>query len=155
MKELNQNSKKWLADTLHYAGFVTWSGVGIVVSISLLMTACQSSVSQPAGQAQATAVSDVPTYAADIAPLLKQKCSACHGFLIAEKGLRLNSLERIFKGGESGPAVVPGAPQSSPLYTALSLPSTDVRHMPPLAAGPDLTNAQKKLIHDWIAAGAD
>jgi len=154
MKKLTENSKKWLSDKLHRGPVVARSGLILTLVFPLALTGCQSSSPQRGDQAPDAETSGAPSYEEDIAPLLKQKCTSCHGFLIAEKGLRLNSLERIHKGGESGPAVVPGAPDNSPLYTALSLPASDVRHMPPLAAGPDLTMAQKKLIHDWIAAGA-
>ncbi len=155
MKELTENSKKWRSGKFHRGAVVALLGGVVAMSISLVLTACQSSAPQHAEKSQTSNATGAPNYETDIAPLLKQKCSNCHGFLIAEKGLRLNSLGNILKGGESGPAVVPGSPQNSPLYTALSLPSTDVKHMPPLASGPDLTAAQKKLLGDWITAGAN
>jgi len=155
MKALTENSKKWTSVDLRSKLAFAWSGRALLLVSLTLITACQTAPPQTAGAGAATGGSATPSYDKDIAPLLKQKCSTCHGFLIAEKGLRLNSLANIFKGGESGPAVVPGAPQKSPLYTALSLPVSDVRHMPPVAAGPDLNAAQKNLIRDWILAGAN
>lgn len=157
MKKLTKNSKKWQLSKRVHATVAAWAWLGrvVVVAIALVLTGCQSPTPARSDQAELAGDASAPSYKADIAPLLKQKCSTCHGFLIAEKGLRLNSLANLFKGGESGPAVVPGAPQNSPLYTALLLPSTDVRHMPPLAAGPGLDDGQKALIRDWIVAGAN
>lgn len=95
-----------------------------------------------------------PTYAVEVAPILKEKCSACHGRLIGQKGLKLHTLAAVMKGGDSGPAVVPGSPESSLLYSALSLPNSDPRHMPPLAGGQPLSSAEIATLRAWIAAGA-
>ena len=95
-----------------------------------------------------------PTYANDIAPLLKQKCVACHGTLVAQKGLRLKKRDQVLAGGESGPAVVPGAPQRSPLYTSLLLPADDPRHMPPLTSEQTVSATEKEMLRRWIASGA-
>ena len=46
--------------------------------------------------------------------LLAEKCYSCHGDKKQKGGLRLDSLEAILKGGESGPAVVAGKPDGEP-----------------------------------------
>lgn len=97
----------------------------------------------------------VLTYKSDVAPILKANCTACHGGLVAQKGLKLSSLDKIMAGGESGPAVVPGSPQSSLLYTALLHPVADVRHMPPVASEKTLTAAEIATIRTWIENGAN
>jgi Planctomycete cytochrome C len=43
-------------------------------------------------------------YATQIKPLLKQKCYACHGALKQKAGLRLDTVQLLMKGGESGSA---------------------------------------------------
>ena len=52
-------------------------------------------------------------YERDVKPLLMQKCSACHGALKQNAGLRLDAAALIRKGGDSGPAVVPGSTSES------------------------------------------
>src|SRR5260370_27195671 len=53
-----------------------------------------------------------------IRPVLAQNCFACHTNS-QMGGLRLDSLEGLLKGGKSGPAVVPGAPEKSMMITAI------------------------------------
>ena len=50
-----------------------------------------------------------------VRPLLVKHCYECHGPQAeqAASGLRLDSLLSILKGGDSGPAVVPGKPEQS------------------------------------------
>src|SRR3954471_5378441 len=71
-----------------------------------------------------------------IRPLLVEKCQSCHGEEKAKAGLRLTDRESLLKGGESGPAVVPSAPDESPLVLAVRY--LDEPKMPPkqkLSAG--------------------
>jgi hypothetical protein len=48
-----------------------------------------------------------------IRPLLAKRCYTCHGEKKQKAGLRLDSLEAIKKGGESGPAIAPSNPDQS------------------------------------------
>src|SRR4051812_2289257 len=57
-----------------------------------------------------------PSFAADIRPLLEAKCLRCHGEKVRRADLDLRSVAAILKGGESGPAGIPGKPDESPLY---------------------------------------
>ncbi len=54
-----------------------------------------------------------------IRPLLAKNCWGCHG-QSAMGGLRLDSRETILKGGQSGPAAVPGKPEESLLIAAVA-----------------------------------
>ncbi len=54
-----------------------------------------------------------------IRPVLAGTCVKCHGPTKASGGLRLDSREAMLKGGEGGPAVVPGDPKSSRLIQAV------------------------------------
>ena len=57
-------------------------------------------------------------FEAQIRPLLVESCFDCH--TDDEKGgLRLDSRARMLKGGESGPAIVPGDPDASLLMKAV------------------------------------
>ena len=56
-------------------------------------------------------------------PLLAEHCYRCHSAK-AEKvkaGLLVDSREGLLKGGDSGPAVVPGQPEQSRLIEAVQL----------------------------------
>ena len=49
----------------------------------------------------------------DITPLLLLRCTVCHGGRKKEGGLDLRTRESMLKGGESGPAMIPGKPEES------------------------------------------
>ncbi|HKI19531.1 MAG TPA: c-type cytochrome domain-containing protein, partial [Isosphaeraceae bacterium] len=55
----------------------------------------------------------------NVRPLLAENCYSCHGDKKQKGGLRLDSLQAILKGGESGPAVVPAKPEDSLLVEAI------------------------------------
>src|SRR5439155_8002074 len=67
-----------------------------------------------------------------IRPVLVEKCFQCHSSQSKAPmgGLRLDSAENILKGGESGPAIVPGNPSQSLLIKAISYADLKLR-MPP------------------------
>src|SRR5579862_1207055 len=54
-----------------------------------------------------------------IRPLLADHCQKCHGPQKQKADLRLDSRASILKGGESGPAAVPGHPDKSLLIKAV------------------------------------
>ena len=49
-----------------------------------------------------------PTYAANIAPLLSAKCSACHNTTTMAGGMDLTTYAGLMKGGKDGAVIVPG-----------------------------------------------
>lgn len=92
-------------------------------------------------------------FEAKIRPMLVMHCYECHSAGAAAKqnlkgGLLLDSRDASRKGGESGPAVVPGKPGESLLISALKHDSFD---MPPKGKLPDEIIAH---FERWIAAGA-
>ena len=54
-----------------------------------------------------------------VKPLLDSRCVSCHGPDKVKGGLRLDSRPAMLKGGENGPAVVPGNPSQSLLLQAV------------------------------------
>ncbi|WP_202921257.1 PSD1 and planctomycete cytochrome C domain-containing protein [Anatilimnocola aggregata] len=91
-------------------------------------------------------------FSEQIEPVLKQHCYSCHSAdaKMVEGGLRLDGRELARRGGDSGPAVVPGKPAESLLVQAL-------RHeggleMPP--EQPKLTAATIAHFVRWIELGA-
>ncbi|CAN5222610.1 hypothetical protein BH23VER1_BH23VER1_25690 [soil metagenome] len=102
----------------------------------------------------ATSAPAAPAFDAEILPIFKAKCTQCHGLLFPQKGLRLTSLKNVLKGGDSGPAIIPGTPERSLLVQQFDLPKSDPKRMPPAAANLELTPSEKATISRWIAAGA-
>jgi hypothetical protein len=84
---------------------------------------------------------------AHVEPLLKDKCLECHNPTKPKSGLDLSSLQTMLRGGERGPAVVPGKPNESNLYKFLRTEADP--HMPPGSRKP-LGDEEVALIGKWI-----
>jgi len=87
----------------------------------------------------------------DVAPLFAQHCYHCHGPDEQEGLLRLDSKKVVFKGGQSGPALVPGKGAESILLQRLA-GLGDHEQMPPDAD--PLSDKQIGLVRAWIEQGA-
>src|SRR6476660_4931603 len=97
---------------------------------------------------------DAPSFN-EVRAIFAAKCLACHGNDPKElKGdYDLRTREAAIKGGESGEAaIVPGEPDKSPLYRAITW-EDDALQMPP-KANDRLSAEQVALVRRWIAAGA-
>jgi hypothetical protein len=94
---------------------------------------------------------DPVDYLRDVKPILAARCSACHGPDKQRSGLRLDTAAAVLKGGNSGPAVVPGKSGSSRLIQAVT-GAADVPAMPP--KGPRLAAAEVERLRAWIDQGA-
>lgn len=89
----------------------------------------------------------------DIQPLLELNCVACHREGYSKGGLRLDERELAFKGGESGPGIVPFQPKQSPVYTSTTLPPDHDALMPPTKKGGPLPKEKIELLASWIEQG--
>lgn len=56
----------------------------------------------------------------DVLPILLRRCIVCHGLRRQEGGLDLRTRSSLLKGGQSGPAIVPGKPAESLLVKRIS-----------------------------------
>jgi hypothetical protein len=98
-------------------------------------------------------------YATDIQPIFAKSCYPCHGPKTPKpKGnMRLDSLEGVLKGGEDGPALIPGDSAKSAMVAQVSHQGDPDDYMPPpknkANIGP-LTREQIGLIRAWIDQGA-
>ena len=90
-------------------------------------------------------------YLRDIKPVLKQRCYACHAALKQESGLRLDTAVAIQKGGDSGPAIVPGSVTESYLLQRVTA-EDEYERMPP--EGKPLSAEEIAHLKQWIAQGA-
>ena len=84
-----------------------------------------------------------------VRPLLAERCLECHGPEKHKANLRLDSLAAILKGGDSGPALVPGKPEESLLVQAIGYTS-DIK-MPPKSKLPEREIAD---LTQWVKLGA-
>ncbi|MEZ5325254.1 MAG: DUF1553 domain-containing protein [Verrucomicrobiales bacterium] len=89
-------------------------------------------------------------FEANIRPLLAGNCFKCHGEGKQKGGLRLDSIERINRGGESGAAVEPGDVEGSLLIRAIRRTDEDLA-MPPKHPLPASDIA---LLEQWVKMGA-
>ena len=89
---------------------------------------------------------------ADIEPILEEKCYRCHADDKVKGGLRLDSPRSIMNGGDGGAVLVPGKSIDSLLYLMTTYPEDDPDYMPQKGEG--LSQAEQKLLKDWIEAGA-
>ncbi len=91
-------------------------------------------------------------FARDVQPILKGRCLSCHDSRRHRGDLRLDVRTSTLRGGESGkPAVVPRNSQKSELIRRITSDNED-EVMPP--SGKRLSDAQVKLLRDWIDSGA-
>jgi hypothetical protein len=89
-------------------------------------------------------------FEAKVRPLLVEHCYRCHGPEKQKGGLRLDTREGARKGGESGPAIVPGKPADSRLVRAVRYTDADLR-MPP---SKQLRAEQVAILEKWVELGA-
>ncbi|HRI16357.1 MAG TPA: PSD1 and planctomycete cytochrome C domain-containing protein [Verrucomicrobiota bacterium] len=104
-----------------------------------------------ASLAVATTSSETDFFEQRIRPALSEHCFECHGAEKQKGGLRLDSRAQLLKGGDSGPAVVPGQPDESLLYQAITHRHADSA-MPPKK--PKLPEPVIVDFARWIREGA-
>jgi mono/diheme cytochrome c family protein len=91
-------------------------------------------------------------YQDQVKALLRERCFACHGPLRQESNLRLDTLQSMLQGGDSGSVLLPGEPDKSRIIERVR--STDSSRMPPEHEGEQLKDQQIELLSRWIAQGA-
>ena len=93
---------------------------------------------------------DIEFFERKIRPVLVDECYSCHSSEAKKVrgGLLLDTREGLLKGGDSGPSVVPGKPEESPLLEALRHEGLE---MPPEGKLPDAVVAD---FERWVTMGA-
>ncbi|MGH7223213.1 MAG: c-type cytochrome domain-containing protein, partial [Gemmataceae bacterium] len=87
-----------------------------------------------------------PDFDRIVAPLLSERCLACHGGNKPKGGLDLSRRRSAMEGGDQGAAIVPGKPDASVLWEYVN-----GGKMPPKKP---LSAAEKEVLRAWIVAGA-
>jgi Protein of unknown function (DUF1553)/Protein of unknown function (DUF1549)/Planctomycete cytochrome C len=113
------------------------SSIGLLVSLFLLRSAAGDD-------------SRETFFELKVRPVLAMKCLPCHGGKKTNSGLRVDSREALLRGGDRGPAIVPGKPAKSLLIQAVRQIDDDLK-MPPDRRLPDEATT---ALAEWIAAGA-
>jgi WD40 repeat protein len=95
-------------------------------------------------------------FAKEVYPLLKQSCLACHNATKAKAELNLETPQLMLKGGDGGPAVIPGKGAESLLLRTAAHQDEDLIMPPPgnKAKAAALTSEQLGLVKLWIDQGA-
>ncbi|MDB6024306.1 MAG: Protein of unknown function (DUF1553)/Protein of unknown function (DUF1549)/Planctomycete [Verrucomicrobiales bacterium] len=91
-------------------------------------------------------------FARDIQPILKNRCYDCHGPKKQEASLRWDQKASAMKGGESGPAIIPGKSAESLVVIAVAQLRDDLK-MP--KKGAPLERDEISLLRAWIDQGAE
>ncbi|AGA29841.1 DUF1553 domain-containing protein [Singulisphaera acidiphila] len=115
--------------------------IGIISLIATLISpSCAEAFADPDG---------VTFFEQKIRPVLVKECYSCHSAdaKALKGGLRVDSRAGLLAGGDSGPAVVPGKPEESPLLDALR---HDGIAMPPKSK---LSSAIVADFERWIKIG--
>src|SRR5437763_522431 len=87
-----------------------------------------------------------------VRPTLAGTCLPCHGGKKTGGGLRVDSREALLKGGDLGPAVVPGDPDGSLLVQAVRHTHDEVKMPPP--PGRRLPDDVAADLAAWVRSGA-
>jgi hypothetical protein len=96
------------------------------------------------------AAADKPvSFTKDIEPVLQGSCWKCHGSAIQLSKLDLRTRDGALKGGEKGPAIVPGKAEESKLYRLVA-----GLEKPAMPMDGKLTAEQISAIKEWIDQGA-
>lgn len=105
----------------------------------------------PANASRAT--NPTSFYTKHIHPIFDANCVSCHGESKVSGGLRLDTYDRLMRGGSDGVVIVPGNPDKSLLLHRVTLPAGHKLLMP--AEGePRLRAEEIAWIRAWIQQGS-
>ena len=117
-------------------------GRGLLATFALIAAA-----SAPAGEPTREGIE---FFERKVRPLLVENCHKCHGGEKHKGNLQLTSRANLVKGGDSGPAIVPGQPDRSLLIKAIRY-TDEMLRMPPRSKLADNHIAD---LTTWIKMGA-
>jgi hypothetical protein len=120
---------------------------GLVLGLALFSPAALR-----AAPADAPPAADTAFFEARVRPLLADRCYKCHSNQAKKQkgGLLLDSRAALLKGGDGGPAVLPGDPERSRLIQAVRQQGGPLK-MPP---GGKLPDTQVADLEEWVRWGA-
>ena len=109
-------------------------------------------ISQPLGAEDKLSPEQAAFFENKVRPLLVERCYKCHsaGRKAPKADLYLDTRKGVLKGGESGPALVPGDPARSLLVQAVRYENPDLQ-MPPKKKLPP---GEIAVLERWVKMGA-
>ena len=134
---MSENITQWLG---------SWFGSTVLIVVFVTVVVLGDSVSS---QDRSFTDADIEFFENEVRPLLVKHCLECHG-TSAEKvrgGLWLTSRESILRGGDSGPAAVPEAPDESLLIESIRYEAFE---MPPEG---QLQPHEVDVFAEWVRRG--
>jgi mono/diheme cytochrome c family protein len=87
--------------------------------LTCVLLLAQETLAGKSAEEPPASVEAVQHFESRVRPILIDNCHDCHGVKKQWAGLRLDSREAILKGGDTGPAVLPGQPDQSLLIRAV------------------------------------
>ncbi len=113
---------------------------------SALFALCSS----PSARASDPTPEQIEFFEKKVRPVLVEHCYSCHAEKKDKGGLRLDTRDATLKGGDSGPALVPGKPDDSLLIKAVRYNNSNIQ-MPPKGKIPA---EQIAALTEWVKMGA-
>ena len=98
----------------------------------------------------AFAIAQKVDFLKEVQPVFTARCLACHSSGKPQAGLRIHTRNDLLRGGQSGPAILPGHAEDSLLIQKVT--GKHGLRMPP--SGPPLTGQELTLLRAWIDQGA-
>jgi len=135
----------WLTAGICFAGICF---AGICIAATSLDAVAQSP--DDADAVKTPAASEVEFFEKRIRPLLIERCYECHAGQERSGGLVLDHRAGWVSGGDSGPAIVPGEPETSRLVEAVRYNNLNLQMPPDGRLGAD----EIRLFEEWVARGA-
>jgi Protein of unknown function (DUF1553)/Protein of unknown function (DUF1549)/Planctomycete cytochrome C len=123
----------------------------VAAACSVLGLLVALGVRSSSGQ-DAKSKADDEFFTKQVKPIFEANCFQCHshGMKKAKGNLVVDARASLVKGGDSGPAIVPGHPEKSLLIKAISYADEELR-MPPKGKLPEPAIA---VLREWVRRGA-
>ncbi len=124
-----------------------------VLTACLLTGSPEQAAANAGGAATAATPAQIEFFEKSVRPLLEEHCVECHSAAKGKTkgGLALDNAAAVRKGGDTGPVLVPGAPDKSLLVKAVTYTDPDLK-MPP--DNKRMPAEQVAILHEWVRSGA-
>lgn len=132
----------------HFGGALTHGENYLTAYLPTILGGKEKTAPVPAGTKEDTAIFDRV-----IQPIIDNKCVACHSQSKSNGNLKMNSLEALVKGGNTGPALIAHNALESLMIQRANLPIDHKEHMPPKGKV-QLTSTERETITWWINNGS-
>lgn len=99
-------------------------------------------------------LTEAPPSQHDIIPVMLLRCTACHGPRKQEGGVDLRTVASMKKGGENGPALIPGDPEKSLVIQRIESEACPPRKLLLKEFVKRPPKSEVETLKKWIAAGA-